>query len=43
MALTKSQTTCSPVGALEGMDRAGEVTAAELHQRYLKDVYRHVL
>jgi RNA polymerase sigma factor (sigma-70 family) len=33
----------APVGALDRMDRADEITAAELHERYLKEVYRYVL
>jgi RNA polymerase sigma-70 factor (ECF subfamily) len=49
MPLSKSEAIHPPGGypipgeALEGMNRASEVTAAELHQRYLKDVYRYVL
>jgi RNA polymerase sigma-70 factor (ECF subfamily) len=30
-------------GALDWMNRAGAITAAELHERCLKDVYRYVL
>lgn len=53
MPLSKSQAASIPVGApMEGcawgdtatdrMDRAEGVTAAELHERYLEDVYRYV-
>jgi RNA polymerase sigma factor (sigma-70 family) len=31
------------VGALEGMSREERITAAELHERYLGDVYRYVV
>jgi RNA polymerase sigma-70 factor (ECF subfamily) len=33
----------APVGALDGMKRADEITAAALHERYLGDVCRYVL
>jgi len=43
MALIRSQATCIEVGALDGMSRAYGVTAAELHERHLEDVFRYVL
>jgi RNA polymerase sigma-70 factor (ECF subfamily) len=40
--LTKPQLNWTGVGALEGMNRAEPITAAELHERYLESVYRYV-
>src|SRR5215218_5773449 len=33
----------APARALDEMDRADAITAAELHERYLEDVFRYVL
>src|SRR5437879_13889801 len=41
--LSKPQSTCTLVGALDRMNRAEETTAAGLHERYLDDVFRYVL
>lgn len=41
--MIRSQATCIEVGALDGMSRAYGVTAAELHERHLEDVFRYVL
>jgi RNA polymerase sigma-70 factor (ECF subfamily) len=43
MLLIDPQATCAPAGALEGMSQADRVTAGELHERYLADVFRYVL
>jgi RNA polymerase sigma-70 factor (ECF subfamily) len=43
MPWIRSQATVAPAGALERMERAERVTAAELHERYLEDVLRYVL
>jgi RNA polymerase sigma-70 factor (ECF subfamily) len=43
MPWNRSQATVAPAGALERMERAERVTAAELHERYLEDVLRYVL
>jgi RNA polymerase sigma-70 factor, ECF subfamily len=42
MPWNRSQATVAPAGALERMERAERVTAAELHERYLEDVLRYV-
>jgi DNA-directed RNA polymerase specialized sigma24 family protein len=42
MPWNRSQATVAPAGALERMERADRVTAAELHERYLEDVLRYV-
>jgi RNA polymerase sigma-70 factor, ECF subfamily len=43
MLLSKSQATCVPAGVLDRMEHADGPTAAVLHERYLKDVFRYVL
>jgi RNA polymerase sigma-70 factor (ECF subfamily) len=44
MPLIKSQATMdAQAGTLDWMDRTGAITAAELHERYLRDVFRYVL
>jgi RNA polymerase sigma-70 factor, ECF subfamily len=43
MSLIKSQAVGARPGALDWMNRAGAITAAELHARCLKDVFRYVL
>jgi RNA polymerase sigma-70 factor (ECF subfamily) len=43
MPLIRSQAACAPADALDGRDRADWSTVAELHERYLKDVFRYVL
>jgi hypothetical protein len=42
MAVGKLQAVQRQAGFYERMKRAEEITAAELHERYLKDVYRYV-
>jgi RNA polymerase sigma factor (sigma-70 family) len=43
MPLSKAQATHTQVGALDGMNRAGCLTAAALHERYLDAVYGYVV
>jgi RNA polymerase sigma factor (sigma-70 family) len=43
MPWIRSQATVAPAGALERMEGADRLTAAELHERYLEDVLRYVL
>jgi RNA polymerase sigma factor (sigma-70 family) len=43
MPLIESQAMDTQAGALDRMDRAEGITAAELHERYLKSVFRYVL
>ena len=43
MPVIKEQATYARVGPLDRMNRADEITAAALHERYLEDVYRYVL
>jgi RNA polymerase sigma-70 factor (ECF subfamily) len=43
MPLIKSQAMDAQAGTLDWMDRTGGITAAELHERYLRDVFRYVL
>ena len=40
MPVIKEQATYARVGPLDRMNRADEITAAALHERYLEDVYR---
>jgi hypothetical protein len=42
MAVGKLQAVQTQAGFFERMKRAEEITAAELHERYLQDVYRYV-
>jgi RNA polymerase sigma-70 factor, ECF subfamily len=42
MAVGKLQAVQRQAGFFERMKRAEEITAAELHERYLEDVYRYV-
>jgi len=42
MAVGKLQAVQRLAGFFERMKRAEEITAAELHERYLEDVYRYV-
>jgi RNA polymerase sigma-70 factor, ECF subfamily len=43
MPLSKPQAAYAPARALGEMDRPEKITAAELHERYLEDVFRYVL
>lgn len=43
MSLSKSQATVVLAGAFQRKERVERVTAAELHDRYLEEVYRYVL
>src|SRR5437660_11675814 len=43
MPVIKEQATYARVGPLDRMNRADEITAAALHERYLEEVYRYVL
>jgi RNA polymerase sigma-70 factor, ECF subfamily len=43
MPVIKSQSMDVQAGALDRMNRADAITAAELHERYLKDVFRYVV
>jgi hypothetical protein len=43
MPLSKAQATHAQLGALDGMDRAGCLTAAALYERYLDAVYGYVV
>jgi len=43
MPVIKEQATYARVGPLDRMNRADEITAAALHERYLEDIYRYVL
>jgi RNA polymerase sigma-70 factor, ECF subfamily len=43
MPLSKPQAIYAPARALGEMDRPEKITAAELHERYLEDVFRYVL
>ena len=43
MPVIREQATYARVGPLHRMNRADEITAAALHERYLEDVYRYVL
>src|SRR5438132_6937711 len=43
MPVIREQAAYARGGPLDRMNRAGEITAAALHERYLEDVYRYVL
>jgi RNA polymerase sigma factor (sigma-70 family) len=42
MLAIRSQAAQGQAKAIDWMNRAGEITAAELHERYLEDVFRYV-
>jgi RNA polymerase sigma factor (sigma-70 family) len=43
MSLIRAQATYAQAGASDRMDRAENVTATVLHERYVEDVFRYVL
>jgi RNA polymerase sigma-70 factor, ECF subfamily len=43
MRLNRAQVTCAQAGVLDGMAQRDWAIVAELHERYLKDVFRYVL
>src|SRR5436190_23777998 len=43
MAVTRLEAACARVGAMDSIDRDTSVTAAELYERHLEDVFRYVL